>query len=113
MLLLPLAAYVSVNKYYREQPKCAWMCSDSVWQRLRQSVDSQGRPLLDLQDDKKLLSKPIHINNDLPSLGSTNSVLYFVDWNAMRIRVSRPIIRRATQLASFGDISRLRRPTRL
>jgi len=102
-----MSAYFSVNRYYRASEKCAFLAHDTSWQRLRLASDGQNRPLLDVAKDKEtLMGKPVLISNDLPSLASTNSLLYFGDWSLFRLRMSRIIVRRATQLGSFGDITR-------
>jgi len=103
-----LAIYFSVNRAYRNLPRCCWVCSDTVYQRLRSAVDSQGRPLIDIASDKeKMLGKEIYISNDLPNLGTANSTLYFGDFGHYRIRTSRPTLQRVVNSSLAGmDASR-------
>jgi len=101
--------FYSIDRYWRNSPRCAWLMSDSCWQRMRTTlVDSQNRPLLDLSegDNVTLMGKPVLISPDLPNLASANSQIYFGDFGAFRIRKSRMTIRRNTQLASFGDVTK-------
>jgi len=101
--------FYSIDRYWRNSPKCAWLMSDSCWQRMRTTlVDSQNRPLLDLSegDNVTLMGKPVLISPDLPNLATSNSQIYFGDFGAFRIRKSRMTIRRNTQLGSFGDVTK-------
>jgi len=100
--------YFAVNRVYRAQPKCGWLVSDSVYQRIRASVDSSGRPLLSVKDDTEtLLGKPVYI---CPSLGvvggspAVNSTLIFGDLSHFHIRCSRPIVSRLIN-SSTTDIT--------
>jgi HK97 family phage major capsid protein len=100
--------FFSVDRWYRAQPKCGWLLNDAVYKQVRNATDSQGRPLLDLQDEKeKLLGKPIYVT---PSLGTPASLgvagaMVFGDLSALVIRASRVSVQRHLELAQV-DITR-------
>ena len=101
-----LAAFFGVNKVYRSQPKCGWLCGDTVYQRIRAAVDDQHRPLLDVQDDRELLlGKPVYVSPSVTGVASGNGVLIFGDLDHFHIRVSRPTLQRTTQ-NSINDITK-------
>jgi len=98
--------WFSLNSYWRRQPKVAWVCSDSVVQRLRQVQDSSGRNLLRLNDGDsqvRLFGAPIYTSPSLPTVGGSlglNSELLLGDWSQFRIRMSKPIITRSINSAT-------------
>lgn len=86
--------YFAVNVFYRKSPKAGWLFSDSVYKLVRAAVDGQGRPLIDVIDDKEmLLGRPIFVS---PSLGAGYSsigvqgALIFGDLSHILVRASRP-----------------------
>jgi HK97 family phage major capsid protein len=94
--------YYSVNRWYRYQPKTAWLCTEPIMKMIRNMVDNQGRPLLDLQQEKEiLLGKPII---ECPSLASAFNIslgsvggIVFGDLSHLVVRASRPTLQRVTQ----------------
>lgn len=98
--------YFSLNRVYRAQPRCAWLCNDSVYQKLRNVVDNMGRPLLSIKDDEEqLFDKPIHISPSLTS-GTFQSLsfgaLIFGDLSHFFIHMARPTLQRSIENSING-----------
>jgi HK97 family phage major capsid protein len=97
--------FFNVNALYRSQPKCAWLMSDSVYQRLRKTTDPLGRPILDMIDDREmLLGKKIFISPSLGVVGGSpaqNSTVIFGDLSYFHIRCSAPTMQRAINTPGF------------
>jgi HK97 family phage major capsid protein len=99
------AIYFAVNRFYRAQPKCGWLMSDSVYQRVRNAQDDLNRPLIDVVDDEeRILGKPLYI---CPSMGAVtsspaaNGTIAFGDLGHMHLRCSRPTIQRVLNSTQF------------
>jgi HK97 family phage major capsid protein len=61
------AIYFSLNRAYRRNPKTAWLMNDVTYQAVRKAADTNGRPLINIQDDNEMLmGRPVYIS---PSLG--------------------------------------------
>jgi len=103
--------YFSVNRVYRSSPKCGWLMSDSVYERVRNAVDNQGRPILDFLEDREvILGKPVYISPTLGQVGGSlalNSTIVFGDLSHFIVRCSKPTIARelnsATKGIEFGE----------
>jgi HK97 family phage major capsid protein len=103
--------YFSVNRVYRSSPKCGWLMSDSVYERVRNSTDNNGRPILDfLEDRETILGRPVYISPTLGQVGGSlalNSTIVFGDLSHFLIRCSKPTIARelnsATKGIEFGE----------
>lgn len=100
------AIYFSLNRVYRNQPKCAWLMNDVTYQRLRNASDTAGRPLISIENEwEKLMGKPIYVCPSIAGdLSATNSTIIFGDLGHFHIRCSRPTLQRVTQ-ASITDIT--------
>ncbi len=100
-----LAIYFNVNRFHRNQSKCSWLMSDFSYERVRKAVDSQGRPLISLIDDREmLLGKPLHVS---PSFGGGGSptvggTIAFGDFSHWHLRCSRPTLMRSINVANSG-----------
>jgi HK97 family phage major capsid protein len=97
--------FFSVNRIYRNAPKCGWLMSDKTYQQVRQSVDSNGRPLINLVDDKEqILGKPVYI---CPSLARSTSIgggfIVFGDLSHYVVHVSSMYLRRNWQLPGYVE----------
>jgi HK97 family phage major capsid protein len=91
--------YFSVDRFYRSQPKCAWLMNDTVYQMVRKSVDSVNRPLLQvIGDEEMLLGKPVHVS---PSLTSGHGAIVFGDLSHYVVRINKLAVRRSTQAEGF------------
>jgi HK97 family phage major capsid protein len=101
--------YFGVNKVYRSSARCAWLMSDSVYERVRNAVDNQGRPLLDFVDDKEtILGKPVYITPSLGAVGGSlalNSTIVFGDLSHYVIRTSKPTLQRSINTLA-ADVTR-------
>lgn len=99
--------YFSLNRAYRSQPLCSWLMSDSVYERIRQAVDTNGRPLIHIQEDTEtILGKPVYVTPSLGALGGSlalNSTIIFGDLSAFKIRVSHPSLQRAINVPGFAE----------
>lgn len=101
------AIYFKVDKFYRNQPKCAWLCSDQVYQRLRNMTDNSGRPLIDIEGDREvLLDRPVYICPSLSSSGTFASLgfgaLVFGDIGHFHCHMSRPMLQRSIENSING-----------
>ena len=102
------AWYFSIDRYYRSQPKCGWLMSDGAYKMVRLAVDSQNRPLLDVERDGQfLMGKPVHV---APGLGHSSitsiltSAAIFGDLSNIVVKGSRPLLRQSFQAAQ-ADIT--------
>ena len=95
--------FFSVNRWYRAAPKCGWLMTDGAYKFLRNAVDSQNRPLLNVErDSETLLGKPVLICPSLANLYASIGIqgaLIFGDLASIVIRCSRPAVQRHTELA--------------
>jgi HK97 family phage major capsid protein len=107
--------FFAVNKIYRDQPKCAWLMNDKTYQRVRNSTDNNGRPLLDILFDgfpsadgsawPAILGRPVYICPSIAGdLSASNSTIVFGDLDHFHIRCSRPTVAREVN-ASIKDIT--------
>jgi HK97 family phage major capsid protein len=103
------AIFFSVDRFYRAAPKCGWLMNDGAYKLVRNAVDSQGRPLLSIEQDAEvLLGKPVYVS---PSMGRVYSsiglvgAIVFGDLSSIVIRASRPTIQRSIQQAQ-ADITK-------
>ena len=100
--------YFLVNRVYRASARCAWLMSDGVYERCRAAVDLQGRPLINIVDDREtLFGKPIYISPTLVNPGGSlalQSTIIFGDFSAFHIRVSKPTLQRVIN-SSIADIT--------
>lgn len=95
--------YFSVNRIYRNAPKCAWAMADSVYELVRKAVDNNGRPLINIVKDKEtLMGKPVYVSPSLPT-GSGAKGIVFGDLSHYVVRVSRMEISRNLQAAGYVE----------
>jgi len=101
--------YFSVDRFYRAAPRCGWLMNDAAFKLLRGSVDSQNRPLLNVErDGETLLGRPIYVSPSMgraySSIGLVGAVI-FGDLSSIVVRASRPTIQRSIQ-SGQADISK-------
>lgn len=95
--------YFSVNRIYRNMPKCAWVFSDSYYEQIRKATDNAGRPLISVVKDKEMLmGKPVHVSPSLPT-GSNAKGIIFGDLGYFYVRTSAMIMQRALQAAGYVE----------
>jgi HK97 family phage major capsid protein len=106
--------YFSVNRIYRNSPKCAWVMNDATYQLVRAAKDGNQRPLINVQDDFELLmGKKLLVSPSMPS-GAGSKGIVFGDLSHFMVRLSAMYFRKANQaefaIDSYRDIhiSRLR-----
>jgi predicted phage gp36 major capsid-like protein len=69
--------YFSLNRAYRNSPKCAWVMSDTVYQMIRAAKDSNNRPLLNMHgDDETLMGKKILVSPSVPSAAGSKGLIF-------------------------------------
>jgi HK97 family phage major capsid protein len=106
------AIYFAVNRIYRSSALCSWLVSDSTYRRIREAVDLNGRPLINMVDDREtILGKPVYICPSLPFAGTqgspsvtTNSTIVFGDLSHFFVRCSKATLQRALN-TTIADIS--------
>jgi HK97 family phage major capsid protein len=96
--------YFSVNRAYRNSPKCAWVMSDAVYQLIRVQKDTNGRPLLNLVEDKELLfGKRVLIAPSMPSAAGSKGIA-FGDLSQFAVRVvGSPEVKRASETPGYVE----------
>lgn len=106
--------YFSVNRIYRNSPKCAWVVNDATYQLIRAAKDGNQRPLINVQDDCEcLMGKKLLVSPSMPS-GAGSKGVVFGDLSHFMVRLSAMYFRKANQaefaVESYRDlhISRLR-----
>ena len=106
--------FYSVNRIYRNSPKCAWLVSDQVEKLIRNAKDSQNRPLFPTSDGVlQVFGKPVHVCPSLPlynpSLGeqALGSFCVFGDLSHFYVHASAVLPVRFTQslgLIEYGKV---------
>lgn len=97
------AIFFSVNRIYRNSPKCAWVMADSTYELIRKAKDSQNRPLLDMQDDlETLMGKRVLVSPSMPS-GAGSKGIIFGDLSHFNVRLSAMWFRRSFQLVGLAE----------
>jgi HK97 family phage major capsid protein len=100
-----LSVYFSLNRVYRQSPKCAWVMSDGIYQRIRNSVDNIGRPLLRIDEGtESILGKKVLVDPNFPG-GMPNTSpavagqIVFGDLSYFRVRVSQVSISKVAEFS--------------
>lgn len=106
--------FYSVNRIYRNSPKCGWLVSDAVEKLVRNAKDSNNRPLFPTSDGVlQVFGKPVYVCPSLPlynaSLGTqaAGSFCIFGDLSHYVVHASAVLQRRFTQspgLIEFGKV---------
>jgi len=96
--------YFSVNRAYRNSPKCAWVISDAVYQMIRVAKDTNSRPLLNMVEDKELLfGKRVLIAPSMPSAAGSKGIA-FGDLSQFAVRVvGSPEVKRASETPGYVE----------
>jgi HK97 family phage major capsid protein len=96
--------YFSVNRAYRNSPKCAWVLSDTVYQMVRAAKDSNNRPLLNMVDDQeRLMGKRVLIAPSMPSAAGSKGIA-FGDLSQFAVRiVGSPEVKRASETPGYFE----------
>lgn len=110
--------YFSLNRVYRNSPKCAWVMSDESYQRIRLAVDNVGRPLINVRGDEELLfGKKILIAPDMPSASGSPIVPGYVVFGdldyfwvkASQMAVSKTLeVTKGAEYGQYAVIGRMR-----
>jgi HK97 family phage major capsid protein len=98
--------YFSVNRIYRANPKCAWLMADQTYRNVRQMVDTNGRPVINMVGDQEMiLGKPVYITPSLHSGVASASVgggvVIFGDLSHYVVHVSSMHLRRNLQTPGY------------
>lgn len=96
--------YFSVNRAYRNSPKCAWVLSDTVYQMIRVAKDTNGRPLINMIEDKEtLFGKRVLISPSMPSAAGSRGIV-FGDCAQFAVRVcGKPEVKRAQEVPGYVE----------
>lgn len=97
--------HFSMNRVYRNSPKCAWVMSDESYQRIQQAIDNAGRPLINAVGDQELLyGKKILIAPDFPSSGGSPYVasgkIVFGDLDYFWVKASQMVVAKSLEVTS-------------
>lgn len=94
------SVYFSINAIHRQAPKAAWLMTDPVYQMVRNAVDNQGRPLIQVEGDNMLLlGKRVLISPSLPSSVFT----VFGDLSHYHVHRSTMFLRRSLQASGYVE----------
>jgi HK97 family phage major capsid protein len=67
--------YFSLNRVHRNNPACAWVLSDQIYQQVRLLKDANMRPLLNVsRDDETLFGKKILIDPNMSSAPASKAL---------------------------------------
>lgn len=101
--------FYSLDPFYRNAPKCAWLVTDAVHKQIRKAKDSQNRPLINLVNGAEfLLGKPLYIAPSLPaynaSLGTqtAGSFCVFGDLSRYVVTLTQPTLQRSLNNGTVG-----------
>ncbi len=96
--------YFSINRVWRARPSCAWLMSDSVYKKVRNAQDAQGRPLLDVErDGEYLLGKRVLVSPSLETISLGTEKLIFGDCSRFYVRLSPMVINRCVEAPGFAE----------
>jgi HK97 family phage major capsid protein len=98
--------YFSLNRVHRNNPKCAWVMSDAVYQQIRLLKDSNMRPLLNVaKDDEVLMGKRILIDPNMPSAaGSKALCLSNLSQFVVRIAAGSVEVKKSDQAPGYVEL---------
>jgi HK97 family phage major capsid protein len=95
--------FFSVDRTYRASPKCRWVMNDATYKLVRQATDSNGRPLIDIDDDAEtILGKRVLISPSMPT-GSGSKGIVFGDLSHFVVRLSKMAIQRTEERADYAQ----------
>jgi HK97 family phage major capsid protein len=96
--------FFSVNRAYRNSPKCAWVISDAVYQMIRVAKDTNSRPLLNMVDDQeRLMGKRVLISPSVPAAAGSKGII-FGDLAQFAVRiVGKPEVKRAVEIPGYVE----------
>lgn len=92
----------SVDPLYRNNPKTAFMMSDSTLKVVRKLLDSQGHPIWEPNvkagTPQTLIGEPFLINQDMATVATGNVPMLFGDFSKYWVRVARDVaVKRADE----------------
>jgi HK97 family phage major capsid protein len=101
--------FFSLDRIYRQSPKCGWVMSDSTYRMARKAKDSNNRPLISVVDGQEILmGKRVLVSPSMPSynpsIGSCKGIV-IGDLSYFVVRVSAPVMRRTVETPA-ADISK-------
>lgn len=95
--------YFSLDRFYRNAEKCAWVMGDATYEAIRKAVDGNQRPLINVVGDKELLmGKPILVSPSMP-VGASNKTVVFGDLAHYMVRLSAIQMTRSMQAPGYVD----------
>jgi HK97 family phage major capsid protein len=95
--------YFSLNKVYRNSPKCAWVVNDGVYKMIRKAKDASGRPLLSVErDDEILMGKKLLVSPTLSANAGDKGII-FGDLSHFVVRLSALKIARNSQAPGYAE----------
>ena len=98
--------YFSLDRFYRSQPKCAWVMSDATYGMVRKAKDSNNRPLINVVGDMEyLMGKPVHVSPSMPESAGDKGIV-FGDLSRYVVRVSRLAVERNLQTPGYIEKGR-------
>lgn len=111
--------FFSVNRVYREAPKCAWLVNDAVAKLIRNAKDNNNRPLFPTEDDVvKIFGKPVYVCPNLPTINPSvgpgpgdqfaGSFCVFGDLSKYIVHTSSILLRRQLQVPGLIEYGKCR-----
>ena len=97
------SVYFSLNRTYRNSPKCAWVVNDATYKMIRRAKDTQGRPLLSVErDDEILMGKKLLVSPTLSANAGDKGII-FGDLSHFIVRLSALKIVRNSQAPGYAE----------
>ncbi len=100
--------FFAVPAPYRNSPRCFWTMNDSTALYISTVLDKNGRPLLNLNEPVlTLLGKPVKIDNNMPSIGPSQTPIAFGNWGYWATRYAADdsyILRFRERFADSGEV---------
>jgi HK97 family phage major capsid protein len=98
--------FFSLNRFYRSQPKAAWVMADATYELVRKAKDSNNRPLINVVNDVEvLMGKPVRVSPSMPSAAGSTGIV-FGDLSRYVVRVSRLSVQRSINTPGYAEKGR-------
>jgi HK97 family phage major capsid protein len=96
--------YFKLPKVHRNNPKCAWVVADGVYQLLRKAKDTAGRPLLSVHhDDELLMGKKVLVSPSMSTGASAKFALANLSQYVVRVATDSVRVQVANQLPGYAE----------
>jgi HK97 family phage major capsid protein len=96
--------YFKLPKIHRNNPKCAWVMSDGVYQLIRKAKDTAGRPLLNVANDTEtLMGKKVLVSPSMSSGASAKFAFANLSQYVVRVATDSVRVQVANQVPGYAE----------